>query len=160
MRANYLQSMNEKIDIPVNEALRLDRQLCFALYSTSHALMHAYRPLLKPLGLTYPQYLVMLVLWEGDGISVGEICTRLMLDTGTLTPLLKRLEVAGHVTRRRSEKDERTVLISLTPEGRALKEQAGVVPVSIFESCNTSLGELARLKVELEQLRATLREKG
>lgn len=159
MRANYLQAMDELIGIPAEEALRLDTQLCFALYSTSHALMHAYRPLLKPLGLTYPQYLVMLVLWEGDGLSVGDICNRLMLDTGTLTPLLKRLESAGHVARRRSEKDERTVLISLTPQGRDLKAAAAGVPGELFQSCKTSFGDLTRLKNELEQLRDRLQEK-
>ena len=100
--------------------LRLDNQVCFAIYSTAHAFNRVYKPLLDRLGLTYPQYLVMLVLWERDDIAVKEIGERLYLDSGTLTPLLKRLEAADLVKRTRSTADERQVLIALTAKGRAL----------------------------------------
>src|SRR6267143_6393446 len=103
--------------------LLLGNQLCFAIYSTAHAFNRVYKPLLKRLGLTYPQYLVMLVLWERDGLPVRDIGERLFLDSGTLTPLLKRLETAGLVRRTRSTDDERQVLIDLTPQGQALREK-------------------------------------
>ena len=111
--------------------LRLDNQLCFAVYSTAHAFNRVYKPLLDKLGLTYPQYLVMLVLWERDGVPVKDIGERLLLDSGTLTPLLKRLEAAELVRRTRSTEDERQVLIALTPKGEALREKARAVPQSI-----------------------------
>src|SRR3954469_24431887 len=98
--------------------LALDKQLCFALYSASLAMTKLYKPMLAPLGLTYPQYLVMLVLWEADGLSVSQLGQRLSLDSGTLTPLLKRLEALGHVERRRASDDERRVDLFLTPAGR------------------------------------------
>ena len=106
-------------DIP----LRLDNQICFAVYSTAHAFNRVYKPLLERLGLTYPQYLVMLVLWERDGVPVKDIGERLFLDSGTLTPLLKRLEAAELIRRTRSTEDERQVLIALTPQGQALREK-------------------------------------
>src|SRR5437899_5887217 len=112
--------------------LLLGNQLCFAVYSTAHAFNRFYKPLLDRLGLTYPQYLVMLVLWEQDGVAVKEIGERLYLDSGTLTPLLKRMEAAGLVKRTRSTEDERQVLIALTPQGQALKEKARTVPQSIL----------------------------
>src|SRR5438128_924891 len=108
--------------------LQLDRQLCFALYSSSLAMTRIYKPLLAPLGLTYPQYLVMLVLWEADGPSVSQLGQRLSLDSGTLTPLLKRLESLGHIERRRATDDERRVDIFLTPTGRKLRERALDIP--------------------------------
>src|ERR1700758_4597195 len=98
--------------------LRLDNQICFAVYSAAHAVNRVYKPLLDRLGLTYPQYLVMLALWESDGVPVKEIGERLFLDSGTLTPLLKRLEAAGLLKRNRSSADERQVLIALTPQGQ------------------------------------------
>ena len=104
--------------------LLLGNQLCFAVYSTAHAFNRVYKPLLDPLGLTYPQYLVMMVLWERDGVPVKDIGERLFLDSGTLTPLLKRLEAADSSSARRSTEDERQVLIALTPHGHALKEKA------------------------------------
>lgn len=113
---------------PADEVLRLDRQLCFPLYAASNILTRAYRPLLDDLGLTYPQYLVLLVLWEHAPRAVGEIGQQLFLDTGTLTPLLKRMEAAGLVTRQRDPEDERRVIISLTPRGDALRKEARVVP--------------------------------
>src|ERR671930_548385 len=114
-----------------DEALKLSNQLCFAVYSTAHAFNRVYKPLLDALGLTYPQYLVMLVLWERDGVPVKDIGERLFLDSGTLTPLLKRLEANELIRRTRSTEDERQVLIALTAKGEALKEKARAVPQSI-----------------------------
>src|SRR6266481_8689915 len=121
--------------------LLLDNQLCFAVYSTAHAFNRVYKPLLDRLGLTYPQYLVMLVLWERDGVPVKDIGERLFLDSGTLTPLLKRLEAAGLIKRTRSE-DERQVLIALTPQGHALQEKARSVPQSILAASACTVAEL------------------
>jgi len=137
------------------DPLQLDEQLCFALYSASRAVIRAYAPLLEPLGLTYPQYLVLLVLWEGDGVSVTELGDRLALDSGTLTPLLKRLELQGAVERRRADEDERVVRIHLTPAGRALRAKARKVPADL--ACRMgydlederALRELVRLRDEL-----------
>ena len=122
--------------------LLLGNQLCFAVYSTAHAFNRAYKPLLDRLGLTYPQYLVMLVLWERDGVPVKDIGERLLLDSGTLTPLLKRLEAAELVKRSRSTEDERQVLIALTPKGQALQEKARAVPAGILAASDCSVGEL------------------
>ena len=113
---------------PRDEWLRLDRQLCFALYSSSLAMTQIYKPLLAALGLTYPQYLVMLVLWEAEGLSVSQLGQRLSLDSGTLTPLLKRLESLGHIERRRASDDERRVDIFLTPAGRKLRLKGRGIP--------------------------------
>src|SRR6266436_6074462 len=134
-------------------ALRLDHQICFALYSTAHAFNRVYKPLLDRLGLTYPQYLVMLVLWERDGVPVRDIGERLFLDSGTLTPLLKRLEAANLVKRTRSTEDERQVLIALTPQGQALREKARAVPQAILASSACSVGELSAMKSDLVALR-------
>lgn len=136
--------------------LLLGNQLCFAVYSTAHAFNRAYKPLLDRLGLTYPQYLVMLVLWERDGVPVKDIGERLMLDSGTLTPLLKRLEAAELVKRTRSTEDERQVLIALTPRGQALKEKARAVPEAILAASNCSVAELVAMKNELIGLRDRL----
>jgi len=135
------------------ERLKLDHQLCFALYSSSLAMTKLYKPLLEPLGLTYPQYLVMLVLWEADGVAVSDLGARLTLDSGTLTPLLKRLEAAGLVQRQRDRADERRVLVSLTAAGRALKARAALVPSQVFCAANCSLDELASLTRRLKGLR-------
>jgi len=137
-------------------SLKLDHQLCFSLYSAGRAMSKAYRPLLEPLGLTYPQYLVMMVLWAGDGLTVSEIGERLFLDSATLTPLLKRLQAAGLVTRTRASDDERQVLIALTAAGRALKAKAGSVPSGIFRASECSAKELADTKTRLDALRANL----
>ena len=136
--------------------LRLDNQICFAVYSAAHAFNRVYKPLLERLGLTYPQYLVMLTLWERDGVPVKHIGERLFLDSGTLTPLLKRLETAGLVSRTRSTEDERQVLIDLTPQGQALKEKARAVPQSILEATDCSVAELVTLKSEIVSLRDRL----
>ena len=113
------------------EVLLLDRQLCFPLYAAARKIVAAYTPVLKPLGLTYTQYLVMLVLWEKDGIGVGQLCARLRLDSGTLTPVLKKLEERSLLERRRSGKDERVVILTLTAQGRALREQALGIPEEV-----------------------------
>ena len=135
------------------EMLRLDHQLCFALYSSSLAMTKLYKPMLEPLGLTYPQYLAMLVLWEGDGITVSELGQRLQLDSGTLTPLLKRLETTGVIGRQRDSADERRVLLHLTAAGRALKARAAKVPPQVACASGCSLEELAALTRRLKELR-------
>ncbi|MFO6420746.1 MarR family winged helix-turn-helix transcriptional regulator [Hylemonella sp. W303a] len=137
-------------------ALQLDRQLCFALYSASHAMSKAYKPHLDLLGLTYPQYVAMLVLWERDGLTVSEMGERLYLDSGTLTPLLKRLEAAGYISRLRDAADERRVLIQLTAAGRRLKAQAEPIPACMFETMQCSLSEIASLTQQVQQLRDRL----
>ena len=136
--------------------LRLDNQLCFAVYSTAHAFNRVYKPLLDKLRLTYPQYLVMLVLWERDGVPVKDIGERLFLDSGTLTPLLKRLEAAQLIKRTRNTEDERQVLIALTAQGQALREKARTVPQAILAASACSLGELSAIKNELITLRDRL----
>ena len=136
--------------------LQLGNQLCFAVYSTAHAFNRFYKPLLDRLSLTYPQYLVMLVLWEQDGMSVKEIGERLFLDSGTLTPLLKRMETAGLVKRTRSSQDERQVIVALTPQGEGLKEKARSLPLSILAASQCSVAELVALKNEVEALRDKL----
>ena len=136
--------------------LALGNQLCFAIYSTAHAFNRVYKPLLDRLGLTYPQYLVMLVLWERDGVPVKAIGERLFLDSGTLTPLLKRLEAAHLVRRTRSAADERQVLVALTPQGHALREKARAVPQSILAASACSVAELSAMKNDLVALRDRL----
>jgi len=136
--------------------LQLDNQVCFALYSTSLAMTKLYKPLLAPLGLTYPQYLAFLVLWERDGLTVGELGERLFLDSGTLTPLLKRMEAAGWLQRQRAADDERRVIVSLTPEGRALRQKARSVPSQLAQASGCSVGELTDLTQRLQQLRRQL----
>ena len=142
-----------------DQVLRLDNQICFAIYSTAHAFNRVYKPLLDRLGLTYPQYLVMLVLWERDGVPVKGIGERLYLDSGTLTPLLKRLEQAGLVKRTRSSEDERQVLVALTAHGQALKEKARAVPMSILAASECSVAELVAVKNEIVALRDRLNAK-
>ncbi|MBJ2156678.1 MarR family winged helix-turn-helix transcriptional regulator [Variovorax sp. IB41] len=136
--------------------LALDEQLCFAVYSTMLSLNKVYRGLLHDLDLTYLQYLVMLVLWERDGINVSEICTRLSLETTTLTPLLKRLEARGLVQRVRSASDERQVIVSLTAEGRALHKKARALPACVAEAMALEPGDIGRLRDELLALRSNL----
>ena len=138
------------------QALLLDNQLCFALYSTSLAMTKLYKPLLDELGLTYPQYLVMLVLWEQDGVMVSELGQRLFLDSGTLTPLLKRLEAAGLISRIRAVEDERRVYITLTAAGRKLKAKAARVPGCIQQAAQCSLPEIVQLTRQIRGLRERL----
>ncbi|WP_338694226.1 MarR family transcriptional regulator [Bradyrhizobium sp. 26S5] len=139
-----------------DQALRLDNQICFAVYSTAHAFNRVYKPLLDRLGLTYPQYLVMLALWERDDVPVKHLGERLFLDSGTLTPLLKRLEAAELIKRTRSTEDERQVLIALTPQGHALREKAKAVPQSILAASDCTVGELLAMKDEIVALRDRL----
>ena len=138
--------------------LLLDNQLCFALYSTSLLMTKTYKPLLQALGLTYPQYLAMLVLWENDGITVSEISARMLTDPGSLTPLLKRLESEGLLQRVRSSQDERVVQLHPTAKGRALHGQAKALPACILKASGLTLEQLASLKEELVQLRSHLQQ--
>ncbi|WP_425460613.1 MarR family winged helix-turn-helix transcriptional regulator [Leptospira idonii] len=134
------------------EALLLKNQICFSLYSATHRLMKIYRPLLAELNLTYPQYLVMLVLWEEGSATVSGIGEKLGLDSGTLTPLLKRMETAGYLERKRSEKDERIVTILLTPNGRNLRTKARSVPEKLFCQTGVSEKDAFALKEVLDKL--------
>jgi DNA-binding MarR family transcriptional regulator len=136
--------------------LLLDNQLCFALYSTSLMMTKVYKPLLQALGLTYPQYLAMMVLWERDGLTVGEVSTRLLTDPGSLTPLLKRLEGEGLISRTRSKDDERVVLLHLTEQGRALRHKALTVPGCILSASGLDLTSLRELQDKLVTLRTAL----
>lgn len=136
--------------------LSVDRQLCFAVYSTAHVLNRLYKPLLDPLGLTYPQYLVMLALWQEDGVTVKRLGDQLFLDSGTLTPLLKRMEAAGLVDRRRDPVDERQVRVTLTDAGRALRDRAGAVQASVVCASGRTPEELERLRDDLTALRDAL----
>jgi len=138
------------------QALLLDHQLCFALYSASLAMTKLYKPLLEELGLTYPQYLAMLALWERDGVSVSALGERLFLDSGTLTPLLKRLEAAGLIARVRAVEDERRVHISLTAEGRKLKTRAARIPGCILAASQCSVSEIQALTQQVRALRERL----
>jgi DNA-binding MarR family transcriptional regulator len=141
---------------PDDFPLELDQQICFALYSTSLAMTKTYKPMLDKLGLTYPQYLAMLVLWESDNLTVKEIAARLSLDSATLTPLLKRLEAQGYVVRMRGVEDERQVHVRLTAQGRSLRQSARAIPPEIFCAAGSDVDELVRLRSDLVRLRASL----
>lgn len=140
----------------MSEAPRLDRQVCFALYSASRAATAVYRPVLDDLGLTYPQYLVMLVLWENEPRGVKELGDELGLDSGTLSPLLKRLEALGLVQRRRSGEDERRVAVHLTPAGSSLSTKASAIPQRLADAAGLSAAELEQLRHTLGKLTAAL----
>lgn len=133
-------------------ALRLDQHLCFALYSATRAMTAAYRPVLSELNITYPQYLVLVVLWEEGTVTVGRLGERLHLDSGTLSPLLKRLEANGFLTRRRSRTDERQVEIVLTDTGRELEERAQCIPETLFGSTGLSVEEAEQLRDAVSRL--------
>ncbi|WP_286828618.1 MULTISPECIES: MarR family winged helix-turn-helix transcriptional regulator [Kordiimonas] len=141
-------------------SLKLDDQLCFALYSATNALKKMYRPMLDRLGLTYPQYLVMMVLWEKDGMTVSEIGEKLFLDSATLTPLLKRLEAQGILERKRAAEDERVVRVSLTAKGKALKDDAASVPGEAVTATGCTPSELTTLRDALKRLRTDLMKTG
>ncbi len=143
----------------MSEALRLRHQVCFALYAASRAVTALYRPVLEPLGVTYPQYLVLLVLWEHGDTTVKDLGEALMLDSGTLSPLLKRLETAGLVHRRRSTLDERSVVISLTAAGDRLRADAAGIPAGIAEATGLPAAELSALRDTLVALTTTIRTK-
>ena len=142
--------------LPSAQALRLDNQLCFALYSASLAMTKLYKPWLDELGLTYPQYLAMLALWEEDGLAVSQLGERLRLDSGTLTPLLKRLEAAGLVTRVRATHDERRVHVSLTAAGRKLRASAEKIPGCVAQAARCPVQELVQLTRQVQSLRDRL----
>ena len=139
-----------------DQALLLDNQLCFALYSASLAMTKLYKPLLDELGLTYPQYLALLVLWERDGVTVSELGERLSLDSGTLTPLLKRMEAAGLVARLRDAADERRVLIRLTAAGRRLKSRAQRIPGCVLQAAQCNVADAMALTRQVQALRNRL----
>jgi DNA-binding MarR family transcriptional regulator len=143
---------------PSDAMLRLDNQLCFALYSASLAMTKLYKPLLDPLGLTYPQYLVLLCLWEEDGLAVSELGQRLSLDSGTLTPLLKRMEAAGWLRRERSTADERRVQVHLSEAGLALKARATAIPTCILEAAQCGVSEVLDLTRRVQHLRDRLKQ--
>lgn len=154
-----------KKDMAMSEAavaarMRLEDQICFAVHATAHAFAQAYKPLLAPLRLTYPQYLVMLLLWEKDNRSVGELGGPLFLDSGTLSPLLKRLQGLGYVSRSVDPADERVTRIALTRQGAALRDKAAAIPQAMLGSMNLDLGELASLREQVKRLGAALRETG
>lgn len=138
------------------ESLLLDNQLCFALYSASLTMTKIYKPLLQKMGLTYPQYLVLLTLWERDEVTVSTLGERLFLDSGTLTPLLKRLESSGFLRRQRAVHDERQVIVSLTAAGRNLRNEAQAIPLHVSCSVGCSLDEVKMLTKELQRLRAAM----
>lgn len=138
------------------DPLALENQLCFPLYAASRELTRRYKPFLDPLGLTYPQYVTMMALWEHDGVKVGELGERVHLDSATLTPLLKRLEAHGYVTRQRSTVDERAVIVSLTEEGRTLRERALDVPACISRCITMTPEEGYQLKTLLDKLICSL----
>jgi MarR family transcriptional regulator, organic hydroperoxide resistance regulator len=138
------------------EDLTLDAALCFALYSASRAVTGFYRPLLDELGITYPQYLVLMALWERDGVTVGALAERLRLDYGTLSPLLKRLQAAGLITRERRADDERSVTVSLTEAGRALRARADCIPEEVVAATGLDSESFETLRDTLQQLTATV----
>jgi DNA-binding MarR family transcriptional regulator len=136
----------------VPELLRLDNQLCFSIYAASRAITRAYRPILEPYGLTYPQYLVLLTLWEKDVQSVNQIGRRLYLDSGTLTPLLKRMEGAGFIEREKVKTDERKVAIRLGPRGKELRHVALRIPESLVQTNHLDQDEVRKTKVMVDQI--------
>jgi len=140
----------------MDRTLKIDDLLCFSLYSANHALTRLYRPLLAPLGLTYPQYLVLVALWEQDEQKVRDLGKRLDLETNTLTPLLKRMESAGYLTRRRNPEDERSLIVSLTDKGQALQAEAQEISTCVIEAMGGDLNELIELRDRVNALRARL----
>ncbi len=143
---------------PSPSARPLSEHLCFSLYATSLAFTKLYRPLLEQMGLTYPQYLVLLVLWEQDGRAVKELGEALALDSGTLTPLLKRMEAAGLVSRTRDSADERRVIVHLTPQGRAMQGQASCLPEAAGKALGMAPDDIRKLKQQIDRVRASLEQ--
>jgi DNA-binding MarR family transcriptional regulator len=135
-----------------NELLKLENQLCFSVYATSRSITKIYRPFLDELGITYPQYLVMLLLWENNTVTLKELGNKLYLDSGTLTPLLKRLENLDFIKRERSSEDERLLCVTLTEKGAALKDKASDIPNCIVKALNVDYNELVKLKRDLDCL--------
>lgn len=141
-----------------NDILKLENQLCFSVYAASRAITKIYRPFLDTLGITYPQYLVMLILWEDETITLKDLCKKLYLDSGTLTPLLKRLESMELIKRVRSMEDERILCVSLTEKGRGMKIEAAKVPECVLGSINADVAFLANLKGEVDKLLKSIKE--
>ncbi|EXM38169.1 MarR family transcriptional regulator [Ruminococcus albus SY3] len=140
------------MDIDCSELLKLDNQLCFPIYAASRAITSLYTPYLKPLGLTYTQYIFFLVLWEKDGITVGEICKRLMLDCGTLSPIIKKLRQQGYIEKHQSPMDERSFIITLTDKGRELRQQAKDIPLQIGKCVDIAPEKALQLRELLYEL--------
>lgn len=147
-------------EVPAGHWPGLGELLCFAVYSANHAFGRLYRPLLEPLGVTYPQYLVLVVLWERDDLTVGDLGQRLFLESNTLTPLLKRLEAMGLVTRARDPEDERQVRIRLTQAGRALRASAASIPGCVLAASGLEVADARALTAVLQALRDTLKKEG
>ncbi|MBQ1367875.1 MAG: MarR family transcriptional regulator [Firmicutes bacterium] len=142
-----------------HEAMKLANQLCFPLYAASRNVINLYTPWLKPLGLTYTQYIVFLVLWEKDGITVGDLCEKLMLDNGTLSPLIKKMQQAGYVEKKRSKEDERVVVITLTEKGKALQEKAKDIPGKVAGCIELPIEKVQKLYTLLNELLENQRQK-
>ena len=140
--------------------MKLPEMICFALYSANHAMQRVYQPLLAKMGLTYPQFLVLMLLWEDDGRTVGDLGRALQLDSNTVTPLLKRMEAQGLVTRARVAEDERQVRVALTDKGRALEGEAAGLAGCIFDACGLAVAELTALQGQVSGLRDRLRSAG
>jgi len=144
--------MNDSTNPLCNPLLKLDNQLCFSVYALSRLITKAYQPLLDTLGVTYPQYLVLLLLWEHESLTVKELGEKLLLDSGTLTPLLKRMEQRGWLSRRRATHDERSVIITLQPAGRALEQQAQEIPTKLGSCFDMSAEQIGELRQHLQPL--------
>ena len=144
---------------PTSEPLPLDAQLCFSLYSTTIAINRLYKPMLDSLGVTYPQYLVLGTLWEADGQTIGAIADRLALEPSTITPLMKRLEAAGFVSRQRNPQDERQVQVFLTHKGKALRQQASCLTDALLENSKLTIPEMIALNDQIQRLRTALTER-
>lgn len=140
------------MDYDYHEAMKLDNQLCFPIYAASRVITSLYTPYLKPLGLTYTQYILFLVLWEKDGLTVGEICKRLMLDSGTLSPILKKLRQQGYIEKQQSTSDERSFIITLTEKGRELQVQAKNIPLQVGKCVNIAPEKAVQLRDLLNEL--------
>ena len=140
------------------ESLQLKNQICFPLYALSKEITKLYRPLLEQLDMTYPQYLVMMVLWENDGLTVSEVGDKLLLDSGTLTPLLKRLENKSYISRKRKKEDERVVELFLTKEGLNLQQKACTVPTEMLQKIDVKTEDLVQLKTLLDDILAKIQQ--
>lgn len=143
----------------MDRPLKIDELLCFSVYSVNHAISRLYRPLLAPLGLTYPQYLVLVALWDRDHRRVSDLGAELQLDTNTLTPLLKRMETAGLLTRQRNPEDERSLIVTLTKNGRALEHKATELTACVLEVMGGDIEELSALRDQLHALRDKLEQR-
>ena len=144
--------MNDSTTSPCNPLLKLDNQLCFSVYALSRLITKAYQPMLDALGVTYPQYLVLMLLWEHESLTVKELGEKLLLDSGTLTPLLKRMEQRGWLSRRRATHDERSVVATLLPAGRQLEQQAQEIPTKLGSCFDMSAEQISEMRQQLRPL--------